>query len=182
MPAQKEVVQVWLESNKLKEYFQESTDKGYDDLEEIIQMSDDLLDGLTIDVGIAEKRNHLRRFKSAVATKKGLEKKQTESISKTDKSSLSKSKFSYLSSIHLCCPKFCISIIQCFHRVSLLKVWLNLALFPKLLTSLSMTLKYFVKCVFLIIKNGVMLSGSWSHSVRPIDCLDLNIEYIRKGI
>ena len=103
MAAQKEVVRVWLESNKLTEYFQEFIDKGYDDLEEILQMSDDLLDELTIDVGIAEKPNHLRRFKSAVATKKGLEKEQTESISKTDKSSLSKSKFLYLSTIHLCC-------------------------------------------------------------------------------
>ena len=40
MAAQKEVVRVWLESNKLTEYFQEFIDKGYDDLEEIIQMSD----------------------------------------------------------------------------------------------------------------------------------------------
>ena len=63
-------------------------------------MSDDLLDELAVDVGIAEKPNHLRRFKSAVATKKSLEKEQTESISKTDKSSLSKSKFLYLSTIH----------------------------------------------------------------------------------
>ena len=53
------VVRVWLESNKLIEYFQEFSDKGYDDLEEIIQTSDELLDELATDVGIAEKPNHL---------------------------------------------------------------------------------------------------------------------------
>ena len=37
MAAQKEVVRVWLESNKLTEYFQEFIDKGYDDLQEVIQ-------------------------------------------------------------------------------------------------------------------------------------------------
>ena len=59
-------VRVWIESNKLTKYFQEFIDKGYDDLEEITQILVNLLDELATDVSIAEKPNHLCRFKTKV--------------------------------------------------------------------------------------------------------------------
>ena len=56
--------------NKLDCYLQSFIKKGYDDLEEIIQMSDDLLTQLTTDVGMITKPNHVHRLRCGVASMK----------------------------------------------------------------------------------------------------------------
>lgn len=53
LPASSELI-LWLARNKLDCYHQSFIEKGYDDLEEIIQMSDDLLTQLANDVGMIE--------------------------------------------------------------------------------------------------------------------------------
>lgn len=69
LPASSQLIQ-WLARNKLDWYLQSFIEKGYDDLEEIIQMSDDLLTQLAIDVGMSTKPNHVRRLRGGVATMK----------------------------------------------------------------------------------------------------------------
>ena len=69
LPANSQLIQ-WLVRNKLDCYLQSFIEKGYDDLEEIIQMSDDLLTQLTTDVGMITKPNHVRRLRCGVASTK----------------------------------------------------------------------------------------------------------------
>jgi len=61
----------WLKDSKLHCYLENFLKFGYDDLSEILQMSDELLSQLTVDVDMVSKPNHVRRFRSSVATTKG---------------------------------------------------------------------------------------------------------------
>ena len=60
----------WLEKYKLECYFESFIEKGYDDFEEIVEMSENVLHQLAIDVGMVTKPNHVRRLTCAVATSK----------------------------------------------------------------------------------------------------------------
>ena len=50
--------------------FESFIEKGYDDFEEVIEMSENVLHQLAIDVGMVTKPNHVRRLTCAVATAK----------------------------------------------------------------------------------------------------------------
>ena len=91
----------WLKNSKLHSYLESFLNFGYDDLSEIIEMSDEHLTQLTVDVDMVSKPNHVRRFRSSVATTKGESICPTKTTEKTDQTS---TLIFYLNSKHLRAP------------------------------------------------------------------------------